>query len=98
MYILITTDWCGDMRSPELKRMSQKVFHALFDMAAPQMTLVLGSMPTHKQDQAKAILKNHVPMNDSPRKPRPALDERVNIGGEWRYISKINLVFYKCSV
>ncbi|CAG7826096.1 unnamed protein product [Allacma fusca] len=53
-------DWCGDQRSHELRRVSQKVFYALFDMAAPQMTIVLGQMAPHKQDQAKAILKNHV--------------------------------------
>jgi hypothetical protein len=74
------------MRSPELRRMSQKVFHALFDIAAPQMTLVLGNMSPYKQDQARAILKNHVVNEESPRKVnKHSLDERVNIGGEWRY-------------
>lgn len=79
------TDWCGDVRSPELRRMSQKVFHALFEMAAPQMTQVLGNMSPHKQDQARAILNNYVANNDeSPRKIKHSVDERVNIGGEWR--------------
>jgi hypothetical protein len=78
------TDWCGDTRSPELKRMSHNVFHALFDMAAPQVTLVLGQMSPHKQDQAKAILKNHPVHENSLRKPKQQVDERVNIGGEWR--------------
>ena len=53
-------------------------------LAAPQMTLVLGNMSPHKQDQAKLILKNHVANVESPRKVQHSLDERVNIGGEWR--------------
>lgn len=80
----MSVDWCGEMRSPELRRMSQKVFHALFDMAAPQMTLVLGHMAPHKQDQAKLILKNHVAHDSSPKKVNQSFEERVNIGGEWR--------------
>jgi len=79
----LLTDWCGDTRSPELKRMSHNVFHALFDMAAPQMTFVMGQMAPHKQDQAKLILKNH-PNHESSLRKKPSVDERVNIGGEWR--------------
>lgn len=75
-------DWCSDTRSHELRRMSQKVFYALFDMAAPQMTLVLGQMAAHKQDQAKMILQNHVTSSETSPKPVNH-DERVNISGGW---------------
>ena len=61
--------------------MSQKVFIALFDMAAPQMTLVLGLMAPHKQDQAKVILKNHVSADHSPKQANH--DDRLNISGGW---------------
>lgn len=61
-------DWCGDTRSHELRRMSQKVFYALYDMAAPQMTVIFGQLPPHKQDQAKQILINHGSADNSPSK------------------------------
>ena len=48
------------MRSHELRRTAQKVFHALFDMATPQMTIVMGRLSTVKQDQARTILRVHV--------------------------------------
>ncbi|CAL8143600.1 unnamed protein product [Orchesella dallaii] len=74
-------DWCGDTRSHELRRVSQKVFYALFDMAAPQMTLVLGQMAPHKQDQAKLILKNHTTSEQAVKSTNH--DDRSNISGGW---------------
>jgi len=47
------------MRSHEVRRTAQKVFTALFDMATPQMTLVMGKLSPAKQDQAKSILRTH---------------------------------------
>lgn len=76
-----SSDWCNDTRSHELRRVSQKVFYALFDMAAPQMTLVLGQMAPHKQDQAKMILKNHVVSEHSTKQVN--YDDRLNITGGW---------------
>ena len=60
-------DWSGDMRSHELRRTAQKVFHALFDMATPQMTLVMGKLSVAKQDHAKAILRNHISQDPHPQ-------------------------------
>ena len=38
-------------------------------MAAPQMTIVLSTLSPMKQDAAKAILKNYVAQESSPKGP-----------------------------